>query len=196
MNDDQRDDQWDSSSFGGSRRAQLRQAQSMSVRQRLEALDQLRQLSDRMQTMPRQYADASITVEETAVREPVTDYNGKQALNEIVLSGCTPTPLANYLKALGVLRLLSTRHPETRARWRGDKLVLHTSLSRDGLERFFLDEYEPTPVMAPWNGGSGFYFRERKSNERDPNPGKKLKLGIRDQPTICRLYTAPSPRAS
>ena len=157
----------------------------MSVRQRLEALDQLRQLSDRMQTMPRQYADASITVEETAVREPVTDYNGKQALNEIVLSGCTPTPLANYLKALGVLRLLSTRHPETRARWRGDKLVLHTSLSRDGLERFFLDEYEPTPVMAPWNGGSGFYFRERKSNERDPNTGKKLKLGIRDQPTIA-----------
>lgn len=162
MNDDQRDDQWDSSSFGGSRRAQLRQAQSMSVRQRLEALDQLRQLSDRMQTMPRQYADASITVEETAVREPVTDYNGKQALNEIVLSGCTPTPLANYLKALGVLRLLSTRHPETRARWRGDKLVLHTSLSRDGLERFFLDEYEPTPVMAPWNGGSGFYEKDNK----------------------------------
>ena len=162
MNDDQRDDQWDSSSFGGSRRAQLRQAQSMSVRQRLEALDQLRQLSDRMQTMPRQYAGASITVEETAVREPVTDYNGKQALNEIVLSGCTPTPLANYLKALGVLRLLSTRHPGTRARWRGDKLVLHTSLSRDGLERFFLDEYEPTPVMAPWNGGSGFYEKDNK----------------------------------
>ena len=162
MNDDQRDDQWDSSSFGGSRRAQLRQAQSMSVRQRLEALDQLRQLSDRMQTMPRQYAGASITVEETAVREPVTDYNGKQALNEIVLSGCTPTPLANYLKALGVLRLLSTRHPGTRARWRGDKLVLHTSLSRDGLERFFLDEYEPTPVMAPWNGGGGVYEKDNK----------------------------------
>ena len=101
MDDNQRDDQWDSSSFGGSRRAQLRQAQSMSVRQRLEALDQLCQLSDRMQTMPRQYARASVAVEETAVREPTADYNGTQALNEIVLSGCcllyiSPSPRDLY----------------------------------------------------------------------------------------------------
>ena len=29
-------------------------------------------------------------------------------MNEILLAGCTPTPLANYLKALGVFRLRFT----------------------------------------------------------------------------------------
>lgn len=83
-------------------------------------------------------------------------------MNEIVLDGCTATPLANYLKALGVLRLLSARHPETRGCWRGDCFVLMTRLDREGIERFFLREYAPTPIMAPWNGGSGFYDKDNK----------------------------------
>jgi len=104
-------------------------------------------------------------------------------MNEIVLSGCTPTPLSNYLKALGILRLLSQVYPEIRAAWRNEALVLHTTLDRAALESFFLREYQPTPITAPWNGGSGFYFQERKSKEKDPETGKKIKLGIRDQPT-------------
>ena len=27
----------------------------------------------------------------------------------------------------------------------------------DGLETFLLEGYRPTPIIAPWNGGSGFY---------------------------------------
>jgi CRISPR-associated protein Csx17 len=104
-------------------------------------------------------------------------------MNDIVLDGCTPTPLANYLKALGVLRLLSAKYPDTRGFWRGDKFVLRTLLDRAGIEQFFLNGYEPTPIMAPWNGGSGFYYQERKSNEKDPATGKKKKLGIYDQET-------------
>lgn len=83
-------------------------------------------------------------------------------MNEIVLAGCTATPLANYLKALGVLRLLSVQYPETRGCWRGDRFVLMTALGREGIERFFLLEYTPTPIMAPWNGGSGFYDKDNK----------------------------------
>ncbi len=83
-------------------------------------------------------------------------------MNEIVLTGCTPTPLANYLKALGVLRLLAAHHPQTRAAWRNETLVLHTPLDRIGLEHFFLHDYQPTPIMAPWNGGSGFYEKDNK----------------------------------
>lgn len=84
-------------------------------------------------------------------------------MSDIVLDGCTPTPLANYLKALGVLRLLSVKYPDTRGFWRDDKFVLRTSLDRAGIEQFFLDEYEPTPIMAPWNGGSGFYEKDNKA---------------------------------
>ncbi len=106
-------------------------------------------------------------------------------MNEVVLAGCTPTPLANYLKALGVLRLLSQKHPDTRGFWRSDQFVLCTSLDHKGVENFFLNDYEPTPIMAPWNAGSGFYYQERKSKEKDPGTGKKKKLGVRDQPTVA-----------
>jgi len=88
-------------------------------------------------------------------------------MNEIVLDGCTATPLVGYLKALGVLRLLSARYPETRGTWRGDRFVLKTPFDRSGIERFFLEEYAPTPVMAPWNGGSGFYENDNKDALRN-----------------------------
>lgn len=77
-------------------------------------------------------------------------------MNEIVLDGCTATPLVGYLKALGVLRLLSARYPETRGAWRGDRFVLRTPLDRSGIEQFFLEEYAPTPIISPWSGRAGF----------------------------------------
>jgi len=108
-------------------------------------------------------------------------------MNALPLPGCSPTPLAHYLKALGVLRLLAeqlpTDLPRPRGAWQGETFVLHSSLDRAGLENFFLHDYRPTPILAPWNGGSGFYFRERKSNERDAVSGKKLKTGERTEPT-------------
>ncbi|MDZ4782169.1 MAG: type I-U CRISPR-associated protein Csx17, partial [Planctomycetia bacterium] len=77
---------------------------------------------------------------------------------EIPMPGCTPEPLMSYLKALGVFRLVAEQaDPDARLSWRGGIAVLHTSLHRDRLERFFLEEYRPTPISSPWNGGSGFY---------------------------------------
>lgn len=108
------------------------------------------------------------------------------------LAGCTPTPLAGYLKALGVLRLLSTpgnsvtgeaADPTARGFWKDEAFHLKTRLDQDALTRFFLEDYAPSPIIAPWNAGSGFYFQERKSTEKDPESGKKIKTGIRDQET-------------
>ncbi|MGE3277887.1 MAG: type I-U CRISPR-associated protein Csx17 [Vicinamibacterales bacterium] len=82
---------------------------------------------------------------------------------EFLLGGCTTTPLAGYLKGLGVLRLVSASDTTVRAAWRGTSMVLWTRFSPEALERFFLEEYEPTPVMAPWNGGSGFYEKDNKA---------------------------------
>lgn len=58
MNDDQHPSDWRTTTFDGSRREQLRQAQAMTVRQRLKALDQLAELSEKIQAMPRQYPAA------------------------------------------------------------------------------------------------------------------------------------------
>src|SRR3546814_19121931 len=48
---------------------------------------------------------------------------------------------------------------------------------------FLLRDYRPTPIIAPWNGGSGFYFREGKEKEKDPETGKLKKTGVRDEAT-------------
>uniref|UniRef100_A0A831XE64 Type I-U CRISPR-associated protein Csx17 n=1 Tax=Geobacter metallireducens TaxID=28232 RepID=A0A831XE64_GEOME len=85
-------------------------------------------------------------------------------MHEHLLAGCTPTPLAHYLKALGILRLVAEqKDPEAAGRWQGELFVLRTVLSREELIRFFLEEYRPTPIIAPWNGGSGFYPKDNKS---------------------------------
>jgi CRISPR-associated protein Csx17 len=77
------------------------------------------------------------------------------------LSGCAPVPLAHYLKALGILRLVSEqKDPKATGRWHRDQFVLESSLDREALLKFFLEEYQPTPIMAPWNGGSGFHPKD------------------------------------
>ena len=83
----------------------------------------------------------------------------------LALPGCAPTPLASYLKALGVLRLISTpanhvsgaaADPHARGWWEDECFHLRTTLGRDALLRFFLRDYAPSPIIAPWNGRAGF----------------------------------------
>jgi CRISPR-associated protein Csx17 len=77
---------------------------------------------------------------------------------DVELTGCRPEPLASYLKALGVLRLVAEQKDrDAQGFWRGEHFVLRSALDRDALVRFFVEEWRPTPVVAPWNGGSGFW---------------------------------------
>jgi CRISPR-associated protein Csx17 len=108
------------------------------------------------------------------------------------LAGCAPTPLASYLKALGVLRLLASAansvkgdaaDADARGWWAGERFHLKTRLDRDALVRFFLEDYAPSPIIAPWNAGSGFYYREGKTGEKDPTTGRMIKTGVRNAPT-------------
>jgi CRISPR-associated protein Csx17 len=79
-------------------------------------------------------------------------------MTELRLAGCTPEPLAAYLKALGVLRLVTEQKDlEARGWWNGEHFSLRSALDEEALLHFFLEDYIPTPIIAPWNGGSGFY---------------------------------------
>ncbi|MBV6501389.1 MAG: hypothetical protein CJBNEKGG_03900 [Prosthecobacter sp.] len=79
----------------------------------------------------------------------------------LTLAGCAPVPLAHYLKALGILRVVSEqKDPNATGRWYRDQFVLTSTLNREALLTFFLEEYQPTPVLAPWNGGSGFHPKD------------------------------------
>ena len=83
------------------------------------------------------------------------------------LRGCAPAPLAHYLKALGVLRIVAQqKDPEARGFWRDEHFCLLTSLDREALQRFFLEEYAPTPAFNPWGARSGFYAGSSETSAR------------------------------
>ncbi|CBE69811.1 conserved protein of unknown function [Candidatus Methylomirabilis oxygeniifera] len=79
----------------------------------------------------------------------------------------------NYLKALGILRLVSEQKDEDACGWwKNDVFWLRSPVlfkeaateeaKRDALVKFFLEEYKPTPIVAPWAGGSGFFRKDNK----------------------------------
>ncbi len=81
----------------------------------------------------------------------------------VELIDCPFQPLAAYLKALAVLRLISEQaDAKARGCWTKECFVLQSDLDQEALIEFFLKLYIPTPVVAPWNGGSGFYPKDRK----------------------------------
>ena len=84
----------------------------------------------------------------------------------LTLHGCAPVPLAHYLKALGILRLVAESahgHAAATAYWKGNSFILDSRFDRKTLAGFFLNNYQPTPIIAPWNGGSGFYEGDEQS---------------------------------
>ena len=85
----------------------------------------------------------------------------------VALPGCTPEPLMNYLKALGVLRLVAEQaDPSARGFWRGDTFCLQTTLDENALCEFFLERYEPTPIVVPWSGAD-FFDASRSPNRSE-----------------------------
>ena len=81
----------------------------------------------------------------------------------INLKGCSPTPLAHYLKALGILRIVAEQaDANALGWWKNDSFWLQSKLDEEALQRFFLSRYCPTPLVAPWNGGSGFNPKDNK----------------------------------
>lgn len=101
-----------------------------------------------------------------------------------VLTGLKPDALATYLAGLGVFRLLAEqRDREVRALWRDEHFVLVSSLGASELQGFFLHQYEPSPIMAPWSGGGGFLDANGDDDTTNSRPGSPIEE--------LSTYTAP-----
>lgn len=120
--------------------------------------------------------------------------------HELHLAGCTPTPLASYLKALGALRLVAEQtDPEALGWWSGEHFVLESDLDKEELARSLLEEYRPTPIVAPWNGGSGFYPKDNhkgigaieKGNAKRTEQYRAVIAQCRDLITRRSLFKRP-----
>jgi CRISPR-associated protein Csx17 len=172
LNERSSDSDWAAATWEGSRRAQLRRALSLTVRQRLEVLESLSEASDHIAEIGREAARSErrarplTSTTATTVREAVIQYGGEQQPHVLRLPGCTPAPLASYLKALGFLRLVAEqKDPDARGWWEGEAFHLRTRLSFPELCSFFLHEYAPTPILSPWSGRAGFLEGEQEGRQ-------------------------------
>ena len=113
-------------------------------------------------------------------------------MTDHVLTGCRSTPLLSYLKALGVARLVSRADPTVRLWWgREGFACLRATFDRDGLLAYLLDEYEPSPIASPWNGGSGFYPGDNKESIEKIEGSTHARLGtLRETIRLGRTMVA------
>jgi CRISPR-associated protein Csx17 len=81
---------------------------------------------------------------------------------KVILEGCCPEPLSSYLKALGILRILteSGADKDCKGYWENEQFVLITQLTEAEIVTFFLHKYAPSPFVSPWNGSTGFYPKD------------------------------------
>ena len=201
MSENRDDIDWSLTTWEGSRRAQLRHALTLTLRERMEAMEGLGDIARRFQDMraqgkfkeASQLAEVSDSAAASAARESVAQY-GSGSRRPLVLRGCTPEPLGNYLKALGVFRIVAEQaDPQARAWWEGGVLRLHSKWSQKEITEFFLygigesksPIYCPTPIFAPWGGRPGFYddgneaARERLKKLREAcNTTPRLKMAV------------------
>ncbi|MCC7051614.1 MAG: type I-U CRISPR-associated protein Csx17 [Gemmatimonadaceae bacterium] len=82
----------------------------------------------------------------------------------IVLTGVHPTPLAGYLKAIALLRIVAEQlDADVTGWWTADGFAICAAADEAELADFLLTRWSPTPVVAPWNGGSGFREKDQQA---------------------------------
>jgi len=78
-----------------------------------------------------------------------------------VLAGLRPEPLASYLAGLGLIKVLAQQaDPEATAAWTPDGLSVTTVVN--DISGWLAEDYVPTPVLSPWNNGSGFGPKDKE----------------------------------
>ncbi|MFF4894690.1 type I-G CRISPR-associated protein Cas8g1/Csx17 [Micromonospora chersina] len=97
-------------------------------------------------------------------------------MSAVVMPGLHPTPLVNYLAGLGLIRVIGEQaDPQVIAAWTPEGLLIDTTVA--DIATWLAQTYAPTPVLSPWNEGSGF-------GTKDVTPRQALE----------RLVSHPVPR--
>lgn len=91
-----------------------------------------------------------------------------------------------------MLRLIATQADKSACGfWRNETFHLESSFDQDSLQKFFSETYEPTPIVAPWNGGSGFYPKDNQEGIDAITASSSPRFArYRDAIQICRSLDA------
>ncbi len=93
----------------------------------------------------------------------------------ISMPNCRTEPFGSALKALGVIKLIGEqKDPTIKSYWENGELNIETTLTKDQIVSFFMEEYSPSPILAPWLSQSGFW-PSFKSNDMEDIKNSKLK---------------------
>jgi CRISPR-associated protein Csx17 len=77
---------------------------------------------------------------------------------KIYFPNCKTEPFGSALKALGVMKLIGEqKDPDIESYWENGEFRINTVLTKDEITDFFMREYSPTPILAPWLSQSGFW---------------------------------------
>lgn len=78
-----------------------------------------------------------------------------------LLPGIGPEPLANYLAGLGLIRVIGDQADvNATAAWQPGGLAITTTV--EDIAAWLAGAYIPTPVLSPWNSGSGFGAKDKE----------------------------------
>lgn len=84
----------------------------------------------------------------------------------LVFPGVRSARFIGYLHGLALLRVVSEQLDATaRGAWSHGSFTLTTAVTREQLVAFFVEHWTPTPVVSPWNGGSGFHPKDKESRD-------------------------------
>lgn len=78
-----------------------------------------------------------------------------------LLPGIRPEPLASYLAGLGLIRVIGEQaDQDATAAWQPGGLAITTTV--EDIAAWLAGQYVPTPVLSPWNNGSGFGAKDKE----------------------------------
>lgn len=78
-------------------------------------------------------------------------------------AGLPADRLSTYLAAIGLAKVVSRADSQCRFGWNG--LAFSITSTVEDLAAYLLREYAPSPIVSPWNGGSGFGHKDLKQSE-------------------------------
>jgi CRISPR-associated protein Csx17 len=92
-----------------------------------------------------------------------------------LLPGLRSEPLASYLAGVGLLRVVGEQaDPDATVAWTPGGLAVTSTV--DDIAAWLAGSYMPTPVLSPWNNGSGFGAKDKeplarlKALQEHPSP--------------------------
>lgn len=104
----------------------------------------------------------------------------------LVFTGVRSTRFVGYLHGLALLRIVSEQLDATaRGAWSRGSFALTTAVTREELVTFFVEQWTPTPVVSPWNAGSGFHANSKKAA-----PEALAALAASDDPRLADTRAA------